>query len=84
MKPLWSDLKALKGHDTSRKAGRPQLPDICAAQFGRGAMTQIVKVKFTDNRQAIDYQDQHVKTNPVKLDEVPALCNGNCGVARLT
>ena len=47
-------------------------------------MTHIVKVKFTDNRQAIDYQDQHVKTNPVKPDEVPALCNGNCGVARST
>ena len=84
IKPLWSDLKALKGHDTPSKAGRPHLPDICAAQFGRDAMTQTVKVKFTDNQQAIDYQDQHVKTYPVKLEEVPALCNGNCGVARST
>ena len=56
------------------------MPDICAVQFKRGTMTPFVKVKFIDNWQCFDYQDQQVKTNPVKLNEVPALCNGNRGL----
>ena len=40
-------------------------------------MTPFVKVKFTNNWQCFDSQDQQVKTNPVKLNEVPALRNGN-------
>ena len=43
-------------------------------------MTPFVKVKFTDNWQCFDYQDQQVKINPVKLNEVPALRNGNRGL----
>ena len=80
IKPLWSDFKALKGHDTPRTAGWPQLPGICAVQFRRGTITPFVKVKFTDDWQAFDYQDQQVKINPVKLNEVPALQNGNRGL----
>ena len=65
-------------------ADRPQLPDICAVQFKRGVVTPFVKVKFTDDWQAFDYQDQQIKTNPVNLGDVPALRNGNRGVTQST
>ena len=47
-------------------------------------MTPFVKVKFTDDWQAFDYQDHQVKTNPVNLGDVLALHNGNCGVEQST
>ena len=47
-------------------------------------MTPFVKVKFTDEWKAFDFQDQQVKTNPLTLSYVPALRNVNRGVSQST